>query len=91
MEASSVGIQKSLETLESIGNLSVDAIAIVKAGGFKLSVLPKILDALNQINELVKDAPAALPELADIDAQEAAQLGAASFALVKKVIVAISA
>ena len=86
-----VGIQKSLETLEDIGNLSVAAIAIVKAGGFRLSVLPKVLDAIYQVGELIKDAPAALPELSDIDALESAQLGAASFALVKKVVVALNA
>lgn len=85
------GIEKTIAAFSEIGNLSVDAIGIVKAGGFKLASLPKLLDALNQINQLIKDAPAALPELQDLDMAEAAQVGAAAFDLVKKVIGAVSA
>lgn len=87
----SEGIDKTLASFDEIGNLAADAIAIVKVGGFKLSVLPKLFDALSQINALIKDAPGALPELKDLDTVEAAQVGAAAFELVKKVIGAVAA
>lgn len=85
------GIEKTLETFDDLGALSVDLISIFKAGGFKFSMLPKILDIAQKVGELVKDAPAALPELTDLDAAEAAQVGGAAFSLVKKVIVALAA
>lgn len=85
------GIDKTIETFSDLGKLSSDLIAIVKAGGFKLSVLPSILDLAKQVGELVADAPSAIPELKDLDAAEAAQVGAAAFELVKSLISALSA
>lgn len=85
------GIEKTIATFSELSALSVDLIGVVKAGGFKLSSLPKLLDSLTQINNLIKDAPGALPELTDLDGAEAAQVGAAAFSLVKSVLGAISA
>lgn len=84
------GIEKTVATFDELGNLAFDMISIVKAGGFKLTSLPKLLDMLTQANALVKDAPAALPELQDLDSAEAAQVGAAAFVLVKKVLGALA-
>lgn len=85
------GIEKTVECFDDLGNLAVDVIGIVKTGGLSLTVLPKLLNAVAQIGELVKDLPAALPELADLDSTEAAQIGAAAFGLVKKVVAALQA
>lgn len=85
------GIVKTLETFDDLGKLSVDLIAVFKGGGVRLGMLPTLLDMVTQISELIKDAPAALPELQELDAQEAAMIGGAAFSLVKKVIVALSA
>lgn len=85
------GVEKTIETFDDLGNLAVSVISIVKAKGISFGTLPKLLDMLNQINELIKDAPLALPELADLDGQEAAQVGGAAFGLVKKVLSAVAA
>ncbi len=82
-------IDNTLSVFSELSKLSLDGISIVKAGGLKLSELGKLLDVAIQIGKLVKDVPASLPELKDLDAQEAAQVGAAAFDLVKGIIVAI--
>jgi len=81
-----LGIEKTLETMQDIGNLAVNVITIVRAGGFKLVLLPKIFDSLQQINELVQDAPKSIAELKDLDALESAKVGAAAFEMFKKII-----
>ncbi len=84
------GIDKTIETFSDIGNIAEDLIVIVKAGGFKLILLPKVMSLMNSVGELIKDAPAALPELMDLDAAESAKIGAAAYDLVKKVMKAIA-
>lgn len=85
------GIEKTVECFDDLGNLAVAAIGIVKTGGFSFGSLPKILQAVAQIGELVKDLPGALPELQDLDSTEAAQVGAAAFIMVKKIVDAVKA
>ncbi len=85
------GIDKTLETFSDLSKLSVDVIAVIKSGGITFGSLPKILSMVSEISELMKDAPAALPELQDLDMNEAGQVGAAAFALVKSVIQAVAA
>lgn len=87
----SLGIAKTLATFSDIQKLAVDAIDIVKVGGFRLSVIPKIVDAMTEVNALIQDAPEALPELQDLDMQEASQVGGAAYSLVKAIITAIVA
>lgn len=85
------GIEKTLATFDDVATLTVDVIAIVKAGGFKLSVLGKIFELASVVGVLISDAPAALPELKDLDAAEAAKLAGAAYDMVKKVITATAA
>lgn len=85
------GIEKTVATIGELGSIAVDIVSIVKDGGIKFSSLPKLLDIITQANALMKDAPASLPELTDLDAAEAAQVGAAAFMLVKKVMGALVA
>ncbi len=84
------GIDETIKSLAELSKLTTDLVGVIKAGGFRLSVLPAVFDMASEIKALVKDIPAALPELADLDAAEAGQVGAAAFSLVKQVIVAIS-
>lgn len=85
------GIEATLVTFKDLQALAIDAVGIVKAGGFKFSALPKLLDSLTKINALIKDVPQALPELKDLDASEGIQLATAAFDLVKNVIAAVAA
>lgn len=83
-------IQKTLETIGDAGSISVDIISLAK-GGLKLSTFTVVLDLLGNLKELVGDAPLALPELTDLDAGESAQLGAAAYDTVKKIMAALAA
>jgi hypothetical protein len=88
------GIVETLETIGDLKNLSVDGIALVKSalrgplgiGGIFTGVLKVVAD----VKELA-DAPLALPELKDLDATEAGQIGAASYVCVKAIIAALVA
>lgn len=79
------GVEKTIECFDDVGAIALDVIDLVK-GGLTLTSIPKALDAVAKVVELAKDAPAALPELADLDSTEAAQIGAAAYSLVKKVL-----
>lgn len=87
-------VSKSLETIEELGELGADAIALYKAvshggiGWFK--AFQKVLELGADVKALA-DAPEALPELKDLDINELGQLGAAGLAAAKKVIDALKA
>lgn len=87
------GIDASLKVFDELGVLAVDGIVLVKEfkGGwgavFKLAA--ELVPIIKAAQGLMVDAPKALPELADLDAPECAQLGAAAYVLVKKVIGAV--
>ncbi len=87
-----VGIEKTLEVFDDISVVACEGIAIAKQlkGGFTylkvLACMGKFMAVAKACQELVKDAPAALPELQDLDAAESAKIGAASYALVRKVM-----
>jgi hypothetical protein len=85
-----MGIDKTLEVFESLGSLAATGLQIAK-GGIGIGSIGKILDVMKDINELVKDIPAALPELQDIDGAEAARIGQAAYGLVKKILAAAKA
>jgi len=83
-----VGIDKTLEVINDIGDFAVAAIAIVKSGvGF--GSLPKLIDMARAVNECIKDVPAALPELKDIDPKESGVLAEKSYEMVLKIIIAV--
>jgi len=80
-----VGISKTLEVFEDLGVLAVAGISLAKSG-VSLSSLGKLLDVARAAAELVQDVKGALPELADLDADESAKIGQAAYGLVKKIV-----
>lgn len=85
MEPLSLGIAKTQACLVNLTGAVCDAIEIFR-GGISLGDIGSLISCGRQINDMVQDAKAVLPELADLSAEEAAVLGAASFASVKKII-----
>ncbi len=90
----SLGIDKTLESIDDIEVIAVQAVKAVKAlnaGGFGayMKVLGHLFTAAQGVSELMNDGPAALPELKDLDATEVGKLGARSYALVTTVMAAL--
>jgi len=83
-----VGVEKSKETLADLAELACDGIDLFKKG-IGLGSFGKIVEILADVKELIADAPLALPELADLNAVEAAELGAAAYVAVKKIVDAV--
>lgn len=92
-----VGIEKSLEVFADLQLLAVSGVELAKEFrhgvglGALLGSLGKLKDLAKSVEELLKDVPAALPELLDLDAAESAKVGAAAYELVKKVVDAVKA
>lgn len=84
------GIDKTLETLDDVGELVADAVTLVKRG-VGLGSLPRLLEILRDVQALAEDAPAALPELKDVDAVEAGRIATSAYTQVKKIVAAIAA
>ena len=80
-----LGVGKTLEVFEDLG-----AVGVVIAGMVKnpMSIMDffKLMALLNAAKELIVDLPAALPELADLDASETGMLAGAVYSLVEKLI-----
>ena len=88
------GIVETLETIGDFKNLAVDGIALAKAAmrgplGWGV-VFAGVLKVVADVKEL-SDLASALPELADIDAAEAGQIGSAAYGAVKAIIGALAA
>lgn len=85
-----IGIDKTLETLEDVGELVVDVLELAKRG-VGLGSLARLLEILRDVQAVGTDAPAALPELTDIDPVEAGRLATAAYVQVKRIVLAIAA
>lgn len=79
-----LGVDASLKVLAAVGELVVDGLDVVKAPS--LAKLRKVLELVDSVVDIAAAAPAALPELAELDAEDAAKLGAAAYAVVKRVV-----
>lgn len=79
-----LGVDASLKVLAAVGELVVDGLDVVKAPA--LGKLKKVLELVDDVLAVASAAPDALPELAELDAEDAAKLGAAAYAVVKKVV-----
>lgn len=92
-----MGIEKALEVFDDLGILAISGVTLAKEFrhgvgiGAILGSLGKIVALAKSVEELVKDVPAALPELMDLDGMEAAKIGQAAYLLVKKMVDAIKA
>lgn len=82
-----VSIDKTLETIDDVGKLMIDVVALMRSGVSRAS-LGRARAIVGDLCELASDAPAALPELADLDSDEAIRLGGAAYTLVKKILIA---
>jgi hypothetical protein len=89
------GVDKTLEVFQDLSGLAVSGVKIAKTfkNGIGVSAILGSIGQLVQlgksVDELIKDLPAALPELADLDGVECAKIGAAAYDLVKKGLVAV--
>lgn len=84
------GIEHAKKTLEGLGELTCDAVGIVRSG-VGLGSIKKVFEILEDAKVLIYEAPQALPELADLDASECAQLGASAYSVVKRIVESIKA
>lgn len=82
------GIARSVETIQDVGEIVVD-LAVLMKHGLGLGSISKLLAVLADVKELIADAQAALPELSDVDANEAGQLAAASYTQIKRIVAAV--
>ena len=85
----SVGVDKTLEVIQDISGIVTASIAVAKSG-VNLGSIPAFLKIAQHAVELLKDAKAALPELKDIDGNEAAKIGEASYKLIREIVAAVA-
>ncbi len=85
-----LGINKSQLFIEQLSEVCVNAVKLAKKG-LGLGSIGLLLDMARSAKELVTEAKGVLPELADLNADESALLGAAAFNAVKNVLAAIQA
>ena len=91
------GIDKSLEVFADLTVLAVSGVEIAKScrHGIGISVIlgsfGRLVSLGKSVEELIKDLPAALPELCDLDGAESARIGQAAYDLVKRVLEAVKA
>lgn len=78
----SVGIINTKLLLEELQGIALDIVDIVKNG----KNIFKIFSIINHVLDLIRAAPSVLPELADLNAEESAELGSAGYAFFKSVI-----
>lgn len=79
-------VVKSKEALSDLADLILIGVAAAKSGGSMISLLPHLWAAAGKVKELIDDSQNLLPELQDVDAQEAGELAAAAYSAIKKVI-----
>jgi hypothetical protein len=88
------GIVHVLATIQDLQETAVDGIAAAKAaarGPFGLGALfAAVLKIAVDVKSLVADAPASMPEFADLDSTEVGQIGTAAYDCVKAVLVALA-
>lgn len=84
-----LGIENALKCVDGLKVLVIDVLDIVD-GGVTLKDLPKLFSLMQDIKLLVDSAPAALPEVKDIDPTEAGQITTAAYAAVKVILEKVS-
>lgn len=82
------GIQETLETIQALKELVVDAIDVSK-GGITFSDLAKLFEIIGDLKDLADSAPKALPELKDLDAGEIGQISAAAYQALREIVLRI--
>lgn len=80
-----MGVEKTKEVFADLQAIVVDAIKISKSGMNVFSSMSNIVALMGDIKKLAVDAPQALPELMDLDQDEAAQVGQAAYVCFKRI------
>ncbi len=88
------GIVSVLATIQALKETAVDGIALAKAasrGPFGIgAVIAGVLKVAGDVKDVVSAAPAAWPELQELDSAEVGQLGSAAYDCVKAIVVALA-
>jgi hypothetical protein len=74
--------------LADIKEILLEVISLAKHG-IGIGAVGQIFAMLGQVKSIIAEAPAVLPEIKDLDGQEAGKLAEASYDLVKSMIQAI--
>ncbi len=84
------GVKNSLKFFADLGDTVVDVLGVVKAyqSSGLWGVMSKIAPLMAEVAVIVVDAKASLPELAELDAEEALQIGAAAYSAIQKIVAA---
>lgn len=68
-------VKNCLESIDDAERIAKNIVTLVKSGSFGLSSVPHVLDILKNMTDLAKEFGAMWPEIKDINADEAGQLG----------------
>ncbi len=80
------GVEKTKKTMMAVSDLVADLIALAHAG-FNSKSLPQAFALITDIKNIVEAEPlGAWPELKELDAEEAAELGGLVYSCVAKII-----
>ena len=83
-----VGIVETRKAFLGIAELAADAISLVR-NGIGFGSFAKILEILSDIKVLAEAAQKALPELMDIDEEEAGELATAAYQAIRRILEAV--
>lgn len=86
------GIENTLETIEDLEHVVVHGVEAFKAGVTSpVTALTALTKMITDGIDLAAEAELVLPELCDLDQEEAGKVGEASYVLVKNVLAAFKA
>jgi hypothetical protein len=88
LQAKLLGVQRSKEVLQDVGNIAAIITQLVRHG-MDSQAFFKLTGLVSHVLELMQDAPAAWPELKELDEAEAAALGAEAYKAAKMIYDAI--
>lgn len=85
-----LGVENTLKFFADLGNTVVEVLNVAKAykSGGLWAVMGKVGPLMAQVSIIVVDAKASLPELAELDAAEGLQVGAAAYSAIQKIVAA---
>ncbi len=79
------GIDHLREFMCSLDKILISGVKVVKHGSIR-----EILHIVSELKDLVKEAPAVLPELKDLDSSEAIELTELAYKIVKDILDAVA-
>lgn len=83
------GVEHTAKFLEALTHMVVEAIHISKTGvGF--SAYRRVMGLMGEMKIMIHEAKESLPELSDLDTEEALELGDVAYKCVAKIVMAAS-